>query len=76
MVGWHHQFNRHKFEQTPRDGKEQGSLVLQSMGLQRVGYERATEQLLSERDPIQKDADYCMISSAESSGKAKMKLQF
>ena len=27
MVGWHHQLNRHEFEQTPRDGDEQGSLV-------------------------------------------------
>ena len=28
-----------KFEQTLRDGKEQGSLVLQSTGLQRVGHD-------------------------------------
>ena len=76
VVGWHHWFNGHKFEQTPRDGKEQGSLVLQSMGLQRGGHDWATEQLLNERDPVQKDADYRMISSVESSGKAKMKLQF
>ena len=34
VVGWHHWFNGHKFEQTPRDGKEQGSPVLKSMGLQ------------------------------------------
>jgi len=27
MVGWHHQFNRHKFEQTPGDSEGQGSLV-------------------------------------------------
>ena len=27
MVGWHHQLNGHEFEQTPRDGKGQGSLV-------------------------------------------------
>ena len=26
MVGWHHQFNRHEFEQTPGDSEEQGSL--------------------------------------------------
>ena len=38
MVGWHHRFNRHEFEQTPGDGKGQGSLVhvLQFMGPQRV----------------------------------------
>ena len=27
MIGWHHQFNEHKFEQTPGDRKGQGSLV-------------------------------------------------
>jgi len=27
MVGWHHQLNEHKFEQTPGDGEGQGSLV-------------------------------------------------
>ena len=31
MVGWHHQLNRHEFEQVPGDGEGQGSLVLQSM---------------------------------------------
>ena len=27
VVAWHHQFNGHEFEQTPRDSEEQGSLV-------------------------------------------------
>ena len=27
MVGWHHQFNGHEFEQTLGDSKGQGSLV-------------------------------------------------
>ena len=27
MVGWHHQFNGHEFEQTPGDGEGHGSLV-------------------------------------------------
>ena len=27
MVGWHHQRNGHEFEQSPGDGKGQGSLV-------------------------------------------------
>ena len=27
MVGQHHQLKRHEFEQTPRDGEGQGSLV-------------------------------------------------
>ena len=35
VVGWHHQFNGHEFEQTPGDGEGQEG-VLQSMALQRV----------------------------------------
>ena len=27
MVGWHHQLKGHEFEQAPRDGEGQGSLV-------------------------------------------------
>ena len=27
MVGWHHQVNRHEYEQTLEDGEGQGSLV-------------------------------------------------
>ena len=42
MVGWHHQLNRHEFEQTPEAGEAPGSLVLQSMGSQRVGHNLAT----------------------------------
>ena len=30
MVGWHHQLNGHKFEQTLGDGEGQGSLVCHS----------------------------------------------
>ena len=44
MVGWHHQLNRHEFEQTLGDGEGQGSLVLQSMGSQRVIHNLATKQ--------------------------------
>ena len=32
MVGWHHQLDRHKFEQALGVGDGQGSLALQSMG--------------------------------------------
>ena len=32
MVGWHHQLNGHKFEQTPGDGEGQGSLASCSPG--------------------------------------------
>ena len=35
MVGWHHRFKGHEFEQPLGVGDGQGSL-LQSMGLQRV----------------------------------------
>ena len=27
MVGWHHQLNRHEFEQTQKDSEGQGSLL-------------------------------------------------
>ena len=38
MVGWHHQFNGHEFEQTPRDSGGQGSLACCiPWGSQRVG---------------------------------------
>ena len=30
MVGWHHQLNRHEFEQTPVGGEGQGSLLCSS----------------------------------------------
>ena len=30
MVGWHHQLNEHKFEQTPGDCEGQGSLACYS----------------------------------------------
>ena len=39
MVGWHHWFNGHEFEQAMGE-----PVVLQSMGLQRVGNDWATEQ--------------------------------
>ena len=29
-VGWHHGLNEHVFEQSPRDGEEQGSLACHS----------------------------------------------
>ena len=48
MVGWHHWFNEHEFEQTPGDSEVQGSLVCCSAwGLkesQRVRHDWATEQ--------------------------------
>ena len=43
IVGWHHRLDRHEFEKSPGVGVGQGSLVLQSLGSQRVGCNRATE---------------------------------
>ena len=43
MVGWHHRLNGHGFGWTPEVGDGQRPGVLQSMGLQRVGHDRATE---------------------------------
>ena len=42
MVGWHHQLYEHEFEQAPEDGEGKPG-VPQSMGLQRVGHNWATE---------------------------------
>jgi len=39
MVGWHHQFDGHEFEQAGGVGDEWGSLACMYMGLQRVGHE-------------------------------------
>ena len=33
MVGWHHQFSGHKFEQTLGDSEGQGSLACYSPGV-------------------------------------------
>ena len=45
MVGWHHRFNRHEFEQTPGDSKGGGgSLVCCSLRGHRVSYDLGTEQ--------------------------------
>ena len=43
MVRQHHQLNEHEFEQTPVDWRTEESGVLQSMGLQRVRQDLATE---------------------------------
>ena len=42
-VGWQHRLNGHEFEQALGDGEGKPG-KLQSMGLQRVGHSRATEQ--------------------------------
>ena len=47
IVGWHHQFNGHEFEQTVGDVEGQGKPgMLQSMGSQRVGHDLLTEHII------------------------------
>ena len=43
VVGWHHQFNGHEFEQAPGIGDGQGSLACCSPWGRRVGHDWATE---------------------------------
>ena len=44
MVGWHHRLDGHEFEQASGVGDGIGKPgILQSMGPQRVGYNRAIE---------------------------------
>ena len=44
MIGWHHQLNRHEFEQALGGGEGQGSLVCCSPWGHRVRQDGATEQ--------------------------------
>ena len=45
MIKWHHQLSGHEFKQASGDGEKQGKPgILQSMGSQRVRYNRVTEQ--------------------------------
>ena len=44
MVGRHHRFNGHEFEQIPGDSEGQEACVLQSMEWKRVGKDSVTEQ--------------------------------
>ena len=47
MVGWHHQFNGHEFEQTPGYSEGQGSLVCCSpWDYKRVGHNWTTKEQL------------------------------
>ena len=36
MVGWHHRFNGHEFEQTPEDSGGQGSLAAAVHGIEKI----------------------------------------
>ena len=52
IIGWHHRFNEHECEQTLGGSEGQGGLVLQSIGLQRLRYDLATEQQPTFRAPL------------------------
>ena len=52
MVGWHHQLSGHEFEQTPGDAERQKPGMLQSLGLQRVSHDLATEEFRSTKTHI------------------------
>ena len=59
MVGWHHQLNRRGFEQAPGDSeaflqKTRKPGMLQSLGLQRVRHDLASEQQPSCQDVVEK----------------------
>ena len=45
MVRWHHQLNKHEFEQTLGDGEGQGSLACCSFGGHKESDMTTTEQL-------------------------------
>ena len=53
MIGWHHQFNGHEFEQTLGDSEGQASLVCYSQWGCEESEKTAAEQ--------QKCADDCML---------------
>ena len=44
MVGWHHRFEGHEFEQVPGDSEGQGSLACYSPWDHKVRHDLATEQ--------------------------------
>ena len=44
MVGWHHQFNRHKLGQTLGDGRDSETWHAAVHGAERGGHDLATEQ--------------------------------
>ena len=52
MVGWHHQFNGHEFEQNLGDTEGQGSLACCSPWGHRVGRDLVTEQQHSSTDVL------------------------
>ena len=63
MVGWHHRFSGHEFEQAPGDGEGQGSLVCCSLwGCKELDM---TELLHSKRG----DAALCYVAPGQKPGR-------
>ena len=61
MVGWHHWFNEHEFEQTPGDSEVQGSLVCCSAwGLKEFD---TTEQLNNNKYVISNKSKWILIKT-------------
>ena len=58
MVGWHHQFNGHEFEQALGDGEGQGSLVCCSPWDHKES--DTTEQLKNDNLHFSVPEDFCM----------------
>ena len=52
MVGWHHRFDGHEFEQAPGVGNGQGSLVCCSPWGQKESDVTVTEQLQKQQEMI------------------------
>ena len=64
MIGWHHQFYGHEFEQTWGELRTGKPGMLQSMGSQRVKYDWATEkQQQYGSDRCLRSKDLCLISN-------------
>ena len=61
MVGWHHQFNGHEFEQTLGDSKGQGSLeCCRPCGSKKLD---TTEQLnINNLYPLEEDSHMCKFT--------------
>ena len=62
MVGWLHQLNGHKFEESSGRWRTGKPGVLQSMGSQRVGHDWVTEQQLSRFSSVRFFATLWMVA--------------
>ena len=55
LVGWHHQLNRHEFEQAPGDGGGQGGLACcSSCGHKKMGMTERLDSSKKEKKPHKK----------------------